>query len=59
MALGDMVTRKQNAETGMIPTFWIDENCAEGYRNFWINCQLHTAKMMFRLADLTESENIE
>ncbi len=59
MALGDMVTRKQNEETGMIPTFWIDENCAEGYRNFWINCQLHTAKMMFRLADLTESENIE
>lgn len=59
MALGDAVTRMQNPETGMIPTFWIGENCAEGYRNFWINCMIHTAFCMMRLADLTETEKIE
>lgn len=58
MALGDAVTRMQNPETGMSPTFWIGENCSEGYRNFWINCQIHTAFCMQRLADLTEAMEI-
>lgn len=59
MALGDAVTRVQNSENGMVPTFWIGEHCEEGYRNFWINCQIHTAFYMMRLADITEAEGIE
>ena len=59
MALGDSVTRVQNSENGMIPTFWVGDNCSEGYRNFWINCQIHTAFYMMRLADITEAEGIE
>ncbi len=59
MALGDAVTRMQNSENGMIPTFWMGENCEEGYRNFWINCQIHDAFYMMRLADITEAEGIE
>lgn len=59
MALGDNITRMQNPETGMSPTFWIGENCSEGYRNFWINCQIFTAFAMSRLADVTEAEGIE
>ncbi len=59
MTLGDTVTRRQVAETGMVPTFWMGENCAEGHRNFWINCQIHTAFYMMRLADITEAEGIE
>ena len=59
LTLGDMVTRMQNPETGMSPTFWMGENCSEGYRNFWINCQIHVAFSMLRLAELTEREGIE
>jgi hypothetical protein len=59
MALGDNITRKQNPETGRVPTFWIGENCSEGYRNFWINCQIFTAFAMTELADLTGAEGIE
>ena len=59
MTLGDTITRRQVAETGMIPTFWMGENCAEGHRNFWINCQIGTAFYMLRLAELTESERVE
>lgn len=59
MALGDTITRVQNTENGMVPTFLMGENCAEGYRNFWINCQIHTAFCMTRLAELTEAEGIE
>ncbi len=59
MALADTVTRMQDPETGMIPTFFIGENCAEGRRNFWINCQIHTAFSLMRLADLTEAEGIQ
>jgi len=59
MALGDAVTRMQDPESGMVPTFWIGENCAEGRRNFWINCQIFTAFAMTRLADITEAEGIE
>ncbi len=58
MALGDTVTRMQDSESGMIPTFFIGENCSEGRRNFWINCQIHTAFCMMKIAELTESEGI-
>ena len=59
MALADTITRVQDKETGRVPTFFIGENCEEGYRNFWINCQIHTATIMMRLADVTEDEGIE
>ena len=59
MTLGDAITRKQVPESGMIPTFWIGENCSEGHRNFWINCQIGTAFYMMRLAEMTEQEEIE
>lgn len=59
MALGDTITRRQVEESGMIPTFWMGENCAEGHRNFWINCQIYSAFYMMRLAELTEKEQIE
>ena len=59
LALADTITRMQDPETGMIPTFFIGENCAEGRRNFWINCQIHTAFTLMELAKLTEAEGIE
>lgn len=59
MALGDTITRIQDKENGMIPTFLIGENCAEGRRNFWINCQIHTAFCLMKLAEITEAEGIE
>ena len=59
MALADTITRMQDSETGMIPTFFIGENCAEGRRNFWINCQIHTAFTLMELADFTEAEGIQ
>ena len=59
MTLGDTITRVQVEENGKIPTFWIGENCSEGHKNFWINCQIGTAFNMLRLADLTESEETE
>ena len=59
MALGDVITRAQDKKTGMVPTFLIGENYAEGYRNFWINCHIYTATAMMRLADVTEAEGIE
>ncbi len=59
MALADTVTRMQDPETGMIPTFFIGENCAEGRRNFWINCQIHTSFSLMRIAELTEKEGIQ
>ena len=55
MALGDMITRVQNPKTGQIPTFWMGENCAYGYENFWINCLLYTANSMMNLAEITET----
>lgn len=59
LTLGDTITRRQVEETGMIPTFWSGENCSEGHRNFWINCQIGTAFCMMQLAELTEAEGIE
>lgn len=59
MALGDTITRMQDTETGMIPTFFIGENCEYGRMNFWINCMLYSACSMLNLAEVTESEGIE
>ena len=59
MALADMITRIQNAKTGQIPTFWMGENCAYGYENFWINCQLYTANAMMEFAEFLENRDFE
>lgn len=59
LTLADTVTRRQDPETGLSPTFWVGENCAEGRRNFWINCQIHVAFSMMKMAELTEAEGIE
>ena len=59
MALADMITRMQDSETGLIPTFFIGENCAYGRFNFWINCMFHSASVLLELAELTEKEGIE
>ena len=59
MTLADMITRVQDKETGIIPTFFMGENCAYGYENFWINCLLYTANGMMVLAEFLEKENIK
>ena len=59
MTLGDMITRVQNVETGCIPTFWMGEDCAYGYENFWINCLLFTAHAMMDFSELIAAESIE
>jgi hypothetical protein len=59
LTLADTVTRRLDMETGQSPTFWIGENCKEGKRNYWINCQIHVAFSMMRLAEFTEAEGIE
>ena len=51
-ALADSTTRMQNAETGMIPTHWIFQNCmAEMDGWFWFNCHIATARALMDLAD--------
>lgn len=59
MTLADMVTRVQDLETGCIPTFWMGENCAYGYENFWINCLFASANAMMAIAEITEKDNIK
>lgn len=49
-ALGDMITRMQVKETGLIPTHWMKKDCKENVENFWINCQIGTAGHMMQLA---------
>ncbi len=53
-ALGDMITRMQNKETGVIPTHWMKKDCAENLENFWINCHVGTAMYMMRLSKMVE-----
>lgn len=52
-ALGDSITRRQNSETGVIPTHWMKADCAENLENFWINCHIHTATILMKLAKVT------
>ena len=59
MALADTITRMQNKTTGQIPTFFIGEMGAYGYKNFWINCQLYTATVLLDLAKMTEENGID
>lgn len=59
MALADNITRMQDEATGLIPTFFIGENCSYGRFNYWINCHIHTTGVLMELAELTEKEGIE
>lgn len=59
MALADTITRMQDKETGLIPTFFVGENCEYGRFNYWINCQIYTTAVLQRLAEVTEAEGIE
>lgn len=52
-ALGDMITRMQDKNTGLIPTHWMKKDCIENVENFWINCQIGTAGYMMQLAEVT------
>jgi maltose/maltodextrin transport system substrate-binding protein len=52
-ALGDMLTRMQNPESGVIPTFWTSKKNIEGLHNFWINCHIASAAALYRLAEIT------
>lgn len=53
-ALGDMITRMQNHETGVIATHWMKKDCSENLENFWINCLIGTSTHMMRLAKMLE-----
>ncbi len=50
-ALGDMLTRMQDPESGVIPTFWTSKENIEGLENFWINCHIGSAFTLFDLAE--------
>lgn len=52
-ALGDSITRMQDKHSGVIPTHWMKEDCTENLENFWINCHIHSAFMMMKLAKVT------
>lgn len=49
-ALGDMITRMQEKESGLIPTHWMKKDCIENVENYWINCQIATADYMLTIA---------
>jgi hypothetical protein len=51
-ALGDMVTRMQHADSGVIPTFWTSKKNMEELHNFWLNCHIFSAFSLYRLAEI-------
>lgn len=53
--LGDMITRMQNPETGMIPTHWTRTESIQDGGNFWINCMIATANALLALAEVEEA----
>lgn len=50
-ALGDSITRLQNADSGVYPTHWMTRDCMTNLQNFWINCHIGTAFSMLTLAE--------
>ena len=54
LALGDMITKMQNKQTGAIPTHWMKADCAENLENFWINCHIASALWLYELSALEE-----
>lgn len=50
-----MITRMQNSETGVIPTFWVKTDCMDVLDNFWINCHIGTAFERMRLAEFIKN----
>ena len=51
-ALGDVITRMQDSEKGVIPTHWMSKECTKELFNFWINCHIGTAFQMLHLAKI-------
>ena len=50
-ALGDMLTRMQDKDSGLIPTHWMKKDCIENVENFWVNCLIGSATHLMRLAE--------
>ena len=48
-ALGNMLTRMQNSENGVIPTHWTEKDCSKVLNNFWINCHTVSSIRLFEL----------
>lgn len=53
-ALADMLTRMQNEESGVIPTFWDSKENVKELKNFWINCHIGSAFALFEMAKLAK-----
>ena len=53
-ALFDKITRMQNEETGLIPTQWITEDPKHKIWNFWTNCHLACARILYNIANKFE-----
>ncbi len=51
-ALGDMLTRMQDKNSGLIPTHWMKKDCIENVENFWINCLIGTSNHLMHLAEV-------
>lgn len=58
LTLGDMITRMQNAETGVIPTFWVKKDCMDVLDNFWINCHIHSAFQLMNVDAFMKANNL-
>ncbi len=54
-ALFDKITRMQNEETGLIPTQWITEDPKHKIWNFWTNCHLACARILYNIANKFEN----
>ena len=52
--VADMLTRMQNEESGVIPTFWDSKENVKELKNFWINCHIGSAFALFEMAKLTK-----
>lgn len=55
-ALGDMLTRMQNPDTGMIPTQWHRATCRRDGGGFWANCMFASANALLELAAFDDEE---
>ena len=49
-ALATTVVNHQNEQSGAIPTYFREENCAETLEDFWLNCHTGAASQMMFMA---------
>ena len=54
LALGDMIAKMQNKQTGAIPTHWMKADCSENLENFWINCHIASALWLYELSEFED-----